>query len=256
MYMQTLVRTTEWFHSRTSGVLRHWLIQLLSLPDLERFTIISFNHDLVIENVLMRLPRPQRWCVERGYGPIALDLVGSRGESKLLPRHNANTCDHSIPVHLLKLHGSLNWQVTTLGHDPRYHDLFPSTANVHTLECILDQVPKIGLRRKRGARTWNLWPQIVPPVYGKQSIISNRFGSLWEEAAQRMRSADRMIFFGYSLPAADVHTEKMISRNMANNSACACIEVINPDPHAAQRFAEVTATSHLLWYRDIRDFSP
>lgn len=254
LYAQTLAFTTRWFYAQPRGALGRWVRKLIRVPDLTRLTFVSFNHDLVLENVLVQLPRVRRWCVDRGYGPVALTPVKSRANIPPLPRHDPAVCDHSVEVALLKLHGSLNWQVETRAHNPAYANLFPSSARVQTMECIIDRVPSVTLQRARKRRTYKLWPQIVPPIYGKQQLISNRFGSLWTEAGNRLRTAQRIIFVGYSMPAADVHTQKMISRCVSANSSAPMVQVINPDRLTAARFAEVTNARRISWYRDLADY--
>lgn len=253
-YTQTIASTTSWYHDRPRGALGRWFRQLLSIENLERLTIVTFNHDLVVENVLLQLPRVQRWCVDQGYGPIELNPVRSAMNVSKMPRHNPATCDHSIPVELLKLHGSLNWQVETRSHEPSFSDLFPRPERQVRIDCITDRVPNVTLSRRRGRRTYKLWPQIVPPVYGKQSVITGRFGALWTYAGERIRQADRLVIVGYSMPVTDVHTEKMLARCIRDNPRLRDLEVINPDPAAAQRFAEIAGADRIGWYRDLSHF--
>jgi hypothetical protein len=123
------------------------------------------------------------------------------------------------------------------------------------MECIIDRVPNVSLQR-RTRRAWKLWPQIVPPIYGKQQVISSRFAYLWGEAAERLRDAHRLIIVGYSMPFTDVHTEKMLSRCISSNSRMSAVEVVNPDPVSAQRFADIACADQLSWYRDLAHFQP
>lgn len=253
-YTRTLAETTAWFHDRPLGAIGRWFRQLLAVADLERLTIVTFNHDLVLENVLIQLPRAQRWCVDEGYGPIKLSPTKSARPGLRMPRHDPRVCDHSIPIELLKLHGSLNWQVRTLSHEPSLYDLFPKADTNAKIECITDRVPSVTLQRKIGKRKWKLWPQIIPPVYGKQAAIGGRFGALWTRASDAIRVADRLIVAGYSMPVTDVHTEKMLSRCIVSNTALKDIEVVNPDASAAERFAQVARADRVGWYRDLAHF--
>ena len=128
-----------------------------------------------------------RWCVDQGYGPIARTPNRSTVVVSKMPRHYPAECNHSIPIELLKLHGSLNWQVETRSHDPSFSDLFPRAGSQATILCVTDRVPNVGLSRRHGKRRWRLWPQIVPPVYGKQAVIASRFSELWSYAGERLR---------------------------------------------------------------------
>lgn len=71
-----------------------------------------------------------------------------------------------------------------------------------------------------------------------------------------MREADRVVVVGYSMPFTDVHTEKMLSRCISANAKLPNIEIVNPDPSIADRFARITNTRKLTWYRDLKHFDP
>jgi hypothetical protein len=248
-YNSLLVKTTGWFYNKNLGVLGRWFRRLVSESIVERLTVITFNHDLVMENVLAQLPYGQRWCVENGYGPIELAPVRSRRNIAPLPQHSA-ACNHETPIELLKLHGSLNWQVKTRSHDPSYKDLFQPSSNT-SMDCILDRVPQLALQRRKGtSRPWRLWPQIIPPVYGKQNLISSRFGPIWATAAERLVTAHRLYVVGYSLPPTDVHTEKMLGKSVRHGNINDVV-VVNPDPGCAARIAEVTNVNRLRWVKDL-----
>ncbi|MFI4971047.1 MAG: hypothetical protein ACHP7H_00085 [Hyphomicrobiales bacterium] len=252
-YTRTIVDTTSWFHMRGDGVLSRILRQILLIEDLEQLTFITFNHDLVLENVLIEHRRRQRWCVERGYGPIQLTFGGSNRAVSKMPRHDDEVCDHSIPIEILKLHGSLNWRVTTRGHEPSLKDLFPSKDGKRMI-CVTDRTPPVTLTRTSKGRAWDLLPQIVPPVYGKQSLIDSRFSDLWSHAGAALREADRLIVIGYSMPVTDVHTEKLLSRSIRSNQLMKDIEVINPDPSSAERFANISQVDRVMWTRRVDSF--
>ena len=73
-------------------------------------SVITFNHDLVIENDIFKRARLRhRWCLSEGYGTMEGGL-GSLTSSATEPfdRHSPD-CDHSRPISIHKLHGSLNW---------------------------------------------------------------------------------------------------------------------------------------------------
>jgi hypothetical protein len=252
IYTRTLTETTGWFYNRSRGAMHGFFKALIADTEMARLPLITFNHDLAAENVLVQLPYRKRWCVDQGYGPLTMNPLGSNLRIPRLPRHD-DDCDHRVPIELLKLHGSLNWQIATRSHQPQYHDLFPR--NPATVDCILDRVPNVTLVRRRVNRSWRLWPQIVPPIYGKQALISGRYSGLWTRAAESIRDADRLIFVGYSLPVVDVHTERMIASCMRANEGLSHVDVVNPDAAMAHRFASITGASSLSWFSSLREIA-
>jgi len=86
-----------------------------------KISIITFNHDLVIENEIFKRARlRKRWCLDEGYGSFGTSMTAtaprSRGVAKF-PVHDAG-CDHTRPITVYKLHGSLNWYVKMRGKTP------------------------------------------------------------------------------------------------------------------------------------------
>ena len=254
LYGRVIARSTNWMFDRPLGPVGRYLRALLDMDGLEELTFITFNHDLVLENCLVQLPYRQRWCVDRGYGQIALRSATTKGSVQRLPTHSAN-CDHGIPITVLKLHGSLNWQVQTRSHEPSYGDLFPSTTTQPTVECITDRVVSVTLERMVGNRRWRLWPQIVPPIYQKMGIVTARFADLWTDASRAIDSADRLSVIGYSMPAADTHAAKLIKRAVRKNRLLRSIDVVNPDPQIAARLGSLCEIDRIAWHRGLSDYS-
>lgn len=59
-------------------------------------------------------------------------------------------------------------------------------------------------RKGRGRSQWYTWPVIIPPVFAKQTMIQAFVPEVWTDAREELVNADRVVFFGYSLPAADI----------------------------------------------------
>lgn len=249
VYGRVLAQTTNWMWDRPLGAIGRFLRSAIQTPDLTHLSLVTFNHDLLIENALTQLPYRQRWCVDQGYGPISLRPTGTTRNFPRLNRHSPD-CDHSIQIEVLKLHGSLNWQVETRSHDPSYRDLFPSPQSVPTIECITDRVVSVTLSRRRGKRRWRLWPQIVPPIYQKLDIVSARFSPLWRHAAEAVERADRVAMIGYSMPATDAHATNLIRRGIRRNRTLRRVDVINHDPAIAARVGELGHTDCVRWFRE------
>jgi hypothetical protein len=76
----------------------------------------------------------------------------------------------------------------------------------------------------------------------------------WADASSAIGSADRMIFFGYSLPELDVEAEKLVERALLQNSSLKWLDVINPAANSAGRFASVSKSIPVRWYPDLSKF--
>lgn len=92
---------------------------------------------------------------------------------------------------------------------------------------------------------------IVPPVYNKQVLIQRFLPQVWEDAQATLLQCHRLIFFGYSLPPADIEAEKLFQRSIYANDRLRAVEVVNPDPNAAARFARLVPHKPLHWYPDV-----
>ena len=73
----------------------------------------------------------------------------------------------------------------------------------------------------------------------------------WADARSVVENADRLVFFRYSLPAIDVEAEKLFERGLARNRSIEWIDVVNPAPEAAARFAGIGAKTPLRWYPSV-----
>jgi hypothetical protein len=112
---------------------------------------------------------------------------------------------------------------------------------------------EIFVREGQGRTSWQTWPVVVPPVYAKQAL-RQAVHVVWDEASSALEAADRVAVFGYSLPAIDIEAEKLIERGLAKSS-CRWIDVINPDPASAQRYADLAgATCDWLWTLSLGSF--
>lgn len=260
-YTRVLRETTNWLceDSRRGAPVGQLIAAAAeAAPDV---TILTFNHDLVIENeIFKRLRLRRRWCLERSYGAIGdtMTLLRSGVPGADFPAHS-ETCDHSRPISVLKLHGSLNWVVRLQGQQPSARQL---TGKASTQDVLLSRRREIiGRLRytrpvkksRRGRSSWYTWPVIIPPVYAKQQLIQT-IQATWDEARTALEAGDRIVFFGYSLPQADIEAEKLFQRALTANGDLDRTEVINPDPLAASRFSGLVPKKPLSWYPDVDAF--
>ncbi len=167
-YRAVLLPTTEWLWS---GAERGPVADLLAAAAeaANNVDVITFNHDIVVENVLADLDEAQgRWCLRHGYGHFATGRHFTK-KKDADEFDDTETCKHRQPIRVFKLHGSLNWYVDSNSPVP--------DASVLRGERGADQRILITLRRKvprnlhRSGRF--SWPVLIPPVYAKQPFIRN-----------------------------------------------------------------------------------
>jgi hypothetical protein len=248
LYQSELLKTTNWMIGR-GGMCRR-LIQA-ELKAGSKLTILTFNHDLLVENALDKLPRRQHggaWCLRHVYGLEDLENISSRADAF---DPDCPDCDGSL-VRVLKLHGSLNWVFRTLEPDPprnlgrkgRARKLF-----LWTNKRLPDR-PGAKLITAKG-RNWYLWPLIVPPVYEKHGLLLNELDRVWKMAEEEMVRADKAIFWGYSFPRADLHARYFFDRAANENDALREPILVNPDPGAMVALWDVLRPHSVRHYRHI-----
>jgi hypothetical protein len=261
VYTRVLRETTNWLceDTRTGAPVGKLIAAAADKTD--AVTVITFNHDLVIENEIFKRSRLRsRWCIDRSYGLIGdtMSTLRSGIPGADFPRHG-DGCSHERPIKVLKLHGSLNWVVRLQGRFPSVRQLMGRSAQQDVLLSRRREIlarlryarpTKGGKQKGRGRTTWYTWPVIIPPVYAKQSLI-HTVQATWDEAREDLQEAERVVFFGYSLPQADIEAEKLFQRALATNTSATGIEVINPDPVAAERYARLIVKKSMTWFPDV-----
>lgn len=169
-----LLEMAGWFHELQASALEHppvWLTQLVDRMKRERAQIISFNWDLVLDEMLFGDDLRRR-----SYG---LDGRGAE-------------------VRLLKPHGSLNWFEETSGRHLKAAKKFRLTGKSP------DRVFAFKPYRAPTSTRRSYMPLIVPPVLNKE-FEGPLFQSLWQESVSLLSTASEVRFLGYSLPQADFH---------------------------------------------------
>lgn len=262
LYLRVLRETTNWLCApgRSGAPVGRLLAAAANAS--EELTVITFNHDLVIENEINRRARlRERWCLDQGYGSLSssLSLLFPQGSSPLFQLHRDGGCDHTKPLTLLKLHGSLNWVVRINSARPTANTLSGGGAGATGALQLLSPRQLVGreifVRLGGPGRTqWTLWPVVVPPIYEKQAVRADELRTVWSDARAALERADRVLFFGYSLPALDIEAEKTFDRALIQNQQLEWMDVVDPSPATAARFGEIAPTRPLRWYPSLTEF--
>jgi hypothetical protein len=259
IYRRVISDTTDWLiDPKRSGAPVGRLIAEIAKSS-TGVTLMTFNQDLVIENeIYKRASLRSQWCIEHGYGTFSENRgVMSTTAANLFPEHTSG-CDGGARLKILKLHGSINWLVRMNGRKPSRRILAglakPPPVQISRRRAVPSQLRFTKPRAGAGRTAWYLWPVIIPPIYNKQALIQSFIPNVWDDARTELMEADRIVFFGYSLPQADIEAEKLFQRGVFANKKLRNVEVINPDPASAYRYAKLMPNIPLRWYPNISSF--
>ena len=177
-------------------------------------TIITFNYDCVADHTL-RKEAAGRWSARHGYG--------FERPSRIVGHEHWDADDpptsESGTIHLLKLHGSINWQL-------------PSGEDADTAEIRLKQ----RLYEQRGTPRFT----IIPPEYVKRIDADPNFEVLWRKAEQAIRGADSIALVGFSFTPTDLHVESLFRMAVAKSDLSSLL-IANPSRDHRRRIRSVFA---------------
>ena len=220
-----------------------------------KIAIITFNHDLVIENALCRLLEPKgSWGgFQALYGDIPLrEVTHSMGHRFPTPSHD----NKNIGVPLLRLHGSLNWVFDVTGDQPQLHEVFPK--KLTRLLLLPDRVVgELGLlyvykREQDVGRERDLWPFVVPPIYEKASLVGKEIiRSLWNRARGVLEGADKLVTFGYSFTEGDHAAIQLLRSGLGRQPLLKSLVCINTDAHVLARICEKIGSESVEFHTDV-----
>jgi len=177
-----------WFHELKAKALSTppaWLAELVQAMRREEAEVISFNWDLVLDELL--------FGDDLDSGSYAL------GPARPGPR-------------LIKPHGSLNWYGEEDARRLPDHKRFRLSGSGS------DAVYAFRPYRAPLSRRHRYMPIIVPPVYAK-TFDREPSRSLWREAVAVLGTATEVRFLGYSLPDADFHARFILRCGFHNQTS-------------------------------------
>jgi len=157
------------------------LVQKLGNND----TIISLNYDTALDSALTRVG----WDPKTGYG-----LGGGKRKIVWEPAKCSQEL-HIKGVHLLKLHGSINWYVR---------------GNFSNLGKVFESKPVIVTGPRKNEVRGHI-RQIIPPIYGK-IFEHNHWRSIWTQSFKALCEAEVIVVIGCSLVNTDFHLRALLSR--------------------------------------------
>jgi len=175
-------------------------------------SIITFNYDLILEKYLFR---NNYWFPKDGYGFIP----------KELPEVNSIYINRPSVIKIFKMHGSLNWEPSTMFHSNFQFKWFDDDNN-YFFPGYLKEENKRNFRYQ-GAFSSEGW---ILPSWIKQ-FTHNEMVQVWNQAFKALYKADEIIFIGYSLPSADSAVYSLLSSIDWNNKIVKLF-----DPNAKELF--------------------
>jgi len=176
------------------GCSRHRiLVQNLEAKDV----VTSFNYDCVLDHALRKYGS-EKWSATYGYTFQRPSRI--EGASRWDPPTPATSSNDTI--YLLKLHGSLNWQ---LPDDPKS----PDTDHRQPIKL------KERLHGQRGVPYFT----IIPPVWNKAASKHPTFKTLWTNAERAIRNAEHIAIVGFSFSPTDLPVESLFRVALARRTS-------------------------------------
>ena len=94
---------------------------------------------------------------------------------------------------------------------------------------------------------------IIPPVWTKS--ISEKFLPVWEETDELLRTADYIVFLGYSFPKSDSYMKFLFANSLNENERLRRIYAIDKDETVKCRYEELFDRCNLEFFKkDVKDF--
>ena len=234
---------------RGSLVYRFLLQELEKLNAPDDLTIITFNYDILIENVLDEIANSNKnsnafvfpQCYWLKNSPDVVKIRGNQGFE------NRGTDFYGVAV--LKLHGSMNWQSRHNTQTPTPSGLFNVNRKLHIVDSKELPIEMVWKRHK----TMYMKPIITPPISGKNHLTHSAILPLWKKAESALQKADRVVIAGYSCPPMDIEARILISENLRQNESKK-VYVIDPDAHSAAKFVDMCGVTHTTIYSSIKNW--
>lgn len=198
------------YHAYVQFIQSLWKNNTDNLP-----SIITFNYDVALEYALYFESEPFDYCLE-----------------KETP-HGA--------IHLLKLHGSVNWGLDDENDKIQSWDMGGILGKKRSLEVF--RTPKQSslivskyLHDQNRSPIANLpGPVLVPPTWSKGEHHA-KIARVWQKAAKALSEAEAIYVIGYSLPETDMFFRFLFALATHSESSIRRFWVFDPSESVKDRF--------------------
>jgi len=220
--------------AREGPFYRDELSQLARICVKQGITCITFNYDDVLDQALWEVDQVVRdsmkpgsyWHPDGGYGFFC------RPSDVTVSSHPGYMDKTSM--HLLKLHGSINWyarrgtarpyDIQSVMHDEEWYP--PSSVAFPHQELIRPHLEPD--------------PFIVPPVLIKSALTKEPLLKLvWALAKDCLERAHSIVFIGYSMPSTDLAASYLFGEALEGRDHC--VKVVNLSAGGDEREALIRA---------------
>lgn len=258
----------------------------------ERATILTFNYDTIIEEVVKSAsgvnpnayPQPVRdfmkrrmndedteipeevlvashlrWAEPLGYG-IRFDEVNIPIAG--VPIQVDGKRYYSVPSNklydwpVLKLHGSINWfRYTPVRVFPTMPGEEPPKLTEEMQNSMILDRGEWWFTIPPSRNGWYLDPVIITPDLHKERKLTHPvFNEIWEKAYQALVKCTRLVVIGYSFPPTDFMTKKLFLESFSDHHLEE-LTVVNSDPSVVKTVKELCHHSRpVMICRDVAEF--
>lgn len=209
-----------------------WLDKLVRQCSEHKANVITLNYDTLIESAAQSVSSVN--FLDYIY-PIPLTPAHRRRMAMIIPAGHGGV---QLAFKLLKMHGSVNWFYSGASdytgetiyyiNVEKWQNYSKTKTNYEnqTIEYLSDKVPLI-----------------VPPLLEKVSFLQHEtIRTIWRLAGQALRSAERLICIGYSLPETDLSFRFFLETNAPKGRIP--LYIINPDIKSYAYYKKLLGTSY------------
>ncbi len=200
-----------------------------------RFTCVTFNYDDFFDRALYRSKPTQDmeysgpcWIPDTGYGFYCRP-------SAVCVHDGVISAIREVSMHLLKLHGSVNWRVRSGSVRPYgfeavvHHERWSQDPNIMWISMGEDPAYTHDYIESHLEPD----PFVVAPLLGKSELLEQPvLRCVWSRASKELSTAARVIFLGYSFPVTDLAARFLFSEAVSSD---ADIRVVNLTPDDEQK---------------------
>lgn len=175
-------------------------------PTTDKFSIISTNWDIILDNGFFRGLQGSGSVIDYG-----CQVTGFDSNDNVIPPLVAKA-KGGYTIKYLKIHGSLNWLKC-----PNCQRIYVSkNEKIAIPEYTLEKKCRICERQAFAANGGiNLSPHILMPTFLK-AMSDVQFKMIWNQAAKEISEATKIVFIGYSFPQADFELRQLLARHVPN----------------------------------------
>jgi hypothetical protein len=235
VYVHLLCDTTSGTNQPVKSGLHSQILNGMKAGD----TIITFNYDLLIEE---SFNDAKLWNPIDGYGVEVTGITFDWARRWMRDRDYSINQRKESKIELLKLHGSINWQL------------------YENKSIKLKQRPYyVGIRRHKPAYE-NI--SILAPGWNKP-IDKNPYKKLWEKARHELEKCKSLFIYGYSLPDTDLLAQALfyeaIRQRTIQGKHLKELHIADPSVQTQHKFIEaftpaIGPIGKIFKYKSIKEY--